>query len=126
MAYCLLGLFDVTMPLLYGEGGVGAFLRLQKEIANQTTDEILFPWTANIKVGGIFAPHPKCFEISGDIDETSYANLRPPYSITNKGFGFSLPKEVFDHADADGTILAYLACRLRSSSSAESFLCIHL
>ena len=48
MAYCLLGLFDVSMPLLYGEGGVGAFLRLQKEIANQTTDETLFAWTANI------------------------------------------------------------------------------
>lgn len=32
MAYCLLGLFDVNMPLLYGEGGPQAFLRLQEEI----------------------------------------------------------------------------------------------
>ena len=31
IAYCLMGLFGVNMPLLYGEGK-GAFLRLQKEI----------------------------------------------------------------------------------------------
>ena len=31
MAYCLLGLFDVNMPLLYGEGRK-AFLRLELEI----------------------------------------------------------------------------------------------
>ncbi|KAF0329463.1 het domain protein [Colletotrichum asianum] len=30
-AYCLLGLFDVNMPLLYGEGE-GSFIRLQEEI----------------------------------------------------------------------------------------------
>ncbi|KAI0391050.1 heterokaryon incompatibility protein-domain-containing protein [Xylariaceae sp. FL0594] len=27
MTYCLLGLFDIDMPLLYGEGGVKAFIR---------------------------------------------------------------------------------------------------
>lgn len=31
VAYCLLGLFDVNMPMLYGEGEK-AFLRLQTEI----------------------------------------------------------------------------------------------
>lgn len=31
-AYCLLGLFGIHMPLLYGEGGARAFLRLQEEI----------------------------------------------------------------------------------------------
>lgn len=32
MTYCLLGLFDVNMPLLYGEGSETAFLRLQLQI----------------------------------------------------------------------------------------------
>jgi len=32
IAYCLIGLFDINMPLLYGEGGVKAFRRLQEEI----------------------------------------------------------------------------------------------
>lgn len=32
LAYCLLGVFNVTMPLIYGEGRERAFRRLQKEI----------------------------------------------------------------------------------------------
>jgi hypothetical protein len=31
-AYSLLGIFDVHIPLLYGEGGERAFKRLQEEI----------------------------------------------------------------------------------------------
>jgi hypothetical protein len=31
-AYCLLGIFDIFMPLLYGEGKEKAFIRLQEEI----------------------------------------------------------------------------------------------
>ncbi|KAK4457972.1 heterokaryon incompatibility protein-domain-containing protein, partial [Cladorrhinum samala] len=41
MAYCLLGLFDINMPLLYGEGEK-AFLRLQEEILRQSEDDSLF------------------------------------------------------------------------------------
>lgn len=42
-AYCLLGLFDVNMPLLYGEGKK-AFIRLQQEIMKVTDDHSLFLW----------------------------------------------------------------------------------
>jgi hypothetical protein len=42
-AYCLLGLFDVNMPLLYGEGKK-AFLRLQEEIIRSSTDQTIFAW----------------------------------------------------------------------------------
>ena len=43
-AYCLLGIFDVTMPTLYGEGR-NAFRRLQEEIMKrQTHDTTLFAW----------------------------------------------------------------------------------
>jgi hypothetical protein len=31
-SYCLLGIFDVSMPLIYGEGGDRASRRLQEEI----------------------------------------------------------------------------------------------
>jgi hypothetical protein len=37
-AYCLMGLFDINMPLLYGEG-TNAFLRLQDEILKRTGDQ---------------------------------------------------------------------------------------
>ncbi|OIW27852.1 HET-domain-containing protein [Coniochaeta ligniaria NRRL 30616] len=40
MAYCLMGLFGVHMPLLYGEGEERAFRRLQGEIARGTNDQI--------------------------------------------------------------------------------------
>ncbi|RYP13679.1 hypothetical protein DL765_006761 [Monosporascus sp. GIB2] len=43
MAYCLLGIFDVNMPLLYGEGQK-AFSRLQDEIIKTTGDMSLFAW----------------------------------------------------------------------------------
>ena len=43
-AYCLLGLFDVHMPLIYGEGR-NAFLRLQKELITRHDDESVFAWT---------------------------------------------------------------------------------
>jgi len=43
MAYCLLGLFDVHMPLLYGEGRK-AFRRRQEKILKKTDDLSLLAW----------------------------------------------------------------------------------
>jgi hypothetical protein len=40
MAYCMLGIFDISMPLLYGEG-TKAFGRLQEEIVKTTTTRFL-------------------------------------------------------------------------------------
>ena len=42
-AYCLFGLFDVNMPLLYGEGS-RAFVRLQEEIMRSTADLSILGW----------------------------------------------------------------------------------
>ncbi|KAF7515383.1 hypothetical protein G7054_g14604 [Neopestalotiopsis clavispora] len=44
LAYCLLGIFDVTMPLLYGEGRK-SFIRLQEEIMKSGYDFTLFAWS---------------------------------------------------------------------------------
>lgn len=41
-AYSLLGLFDINMPLLYGEGREKAFVRLQEAIYNSTADHSIF------------------------------------------------------------------------------------
>ncbi|KAI0160743.1 HET-domain-containing protein [Xylariaceae sp. FL1272] len=43
IAYCLMGLFDVNMPLLYGEGRK-AFIRLQEEILKTSNDQSFFIW----------------------------------------------------------------------------------
>ena len=42
-AYCLLGLFNINMPTIYGEGHQ-AFQRLQQEIAKHYIDTTLFAW----------------------------------------------------------------------------------
>lgn len=44
IAYCLLGIFDVNMPMLYGEGEK-AFIRLQEEIIKTACDLSIFAWT---------------------------------------------------------------------------------
>ncbi|KAK4450278.1 heterokaryon incompatibility protein-domain-containing protein, partial [Podospora aff. communis PSN243] len=43
MSYCLLGIFDINMPMLYGEG-TKAFQRLQEEIIKRTNDLSIFAW----------------------------------------------------------------------------------
>lgn len=43
-AHSLLGLFNVNMPLLYGEGKV-AFQRLQEELVRTSQDSSIFAWT---------------------------------------------------------------------------------
>lgn len=43
-SYCLLGIFDLHMPLLYGEEEK-AFQRLQEEIIRSTADLSILAWT---------------------------------------------------------------------------------
>jgi hypothetical protein len=66
IAYSLMGIFNVFMPMLYGEGR-RAFIRLQEEIIKQTEDSTIFAWEANdtgdphINRRGIFAHSPSEF-----------------------------------------------------------------
>ncbi|KAF9220845.1 hypothetical protein BS17DRAFT_738923, partial [Gyrodon lividus] len=43
ISYCLLGIFDVQMPVMYGERDK-AFVRLQEAIIKKTSDPSLFDW----------------------------------------------------------------------------------
>ncbi|KAI0329181.1 hypothetical protein GY45DRAFT_1214979, partial [Cubamyces sp. BRFM 1775] len=43
-AYSLMGIFDVNMPIIYGEGGEKAFHRLQLEIIRRSSDLSIFAW----------------------------------------------------------------------------------
>jgi hypothetical protein len=42
-AYSLLGLFDISMPVIYGERE-NAFIRLQQHIIQKGKDESIFAW----------------------------------------------------------------------------------
>lgn len=84
-AYCLMGLFDVNMPLLYGEGQK-AFQRLQHEIVRSIEDESLFAWHEPVLESGIFAVSPRSFAWSGDISPLSHPRYnRTPFTVTNRG-----------------------------------------
>lgn len=45
-AHCLLGIFNIAMPLIYGEGS-GAFRRLQEEIIKRSNDLSIFAWDSS-------------------------------------------------------------------------------
>ncbi|KAL4070199.1 hypothetical protein V8B97DRAFT_545361 [Scleroderma yunnanense] len=60
-AYSLLGLLDVNMPMLYGEGKK-AFHRLQLEIIHTSNDQSIFAWGQyRWKPGSILADDPSFF-----------------------------------------------------------------
>lgn len=97
IAYCLLGLFDVNMPLLYGEGQRKAFVRLQGEIMKESDDHSLFAWclpTADNHESqgrGLLAHSPAEFASSGTIVAVRDLRLSSPYSMTNAGLCITLP-----------------------------------
>ncbi|KAI0129001.1 hypothetical protein BJ170DRAFT_732670 [Xylariales sp. AK1849] len=57
VAYSLLGIFDVNMPLLYGEGKK-AFQRLQEEIFKTSEDYTLLAWRSRAKGTGDMGRDP--------------------------------------------------------------------
>lgn len=64
-AYCHLGLFNVNMPFLYGEGSK-ACLRFQEEIMKVSTDLSILLWQGNASpMNGMLAAAPSSFEKDG-------------------------------------------------------------
>ena len=77
-AYCLLGIFDINMPLIYGEGAHKAFLRLQKEIVKATKDISLLAWEVDepLEAHGVFAKSPAAFLRSSKMARSDNAPTR--------------------------------------------------
>lgn len=111
VAYCLLGLFDVNMPLLYGEGNK-AFIRLQEEILRGSEDQSIFAWDASKWVCstgsvGVLAPSPAYFEDSGNISALSLPMGGDPF-ISSKGISITLSLQGTDPKCSDVAILSCL------------------
>ena len=87
IAYCLLGLFDVNLVPIYGEGPFKAFIRLQEEILKKLSDHSIFIWSPqhDTRNFGLLATSPKPFckhrECYSWIDETITSSAGPfdPY-----------------------------------------------
>ncbi|KAJ2894836.1 hypothetical protein MKZ38_007186 [Zalerion maritima] len=132
LAYCLMGIFDVNMPLLYGEGAK-SFTRLQEEILKVTDDQSIFAWAipdsgngGKEEICGLLAKHPKQFK-----DIRSMNPLPPllgresvPSSFTNQGLRVQLqlrPVASVDGMNVDEAVpeeyIAILDCSVTTGSS---------
>ena len=102
IAYCLMGIFDVNMPMLYGEGEK-AFIRLQEEIIKTSDDISIFSWcdpkASFSTYRGLLARSPSDFAQCKDV-EWVRTKAHPPYQITNKGIKMDskmIPRESRDN-----------------------------
>lgn len=102
MAYCLLGLFGINMPILYGEGE-DAFTRLQREIIGTSDDQTIFAWVGGhggAGAAGLLAKSPRDFAPSSQLSHIKVDKNRSPYNITNVGLSIELPLQpVSEHAN---------------------------
>ncbi|KAK5660639.1 hypothetical protein OQA88_12001 [Cercophora sp. LCS_1] len=96
-AYCIMGLFDVNMPLLYGEGRK-AFIRLQQEILKATNDQSLFAWACDnpdlprLETSGLMAKTPDVFKCASHVrpldPETDHESV---FEVVNQLVRITLP-----------------------------------
>ncbi|KAF1984457.1 HET-domain-containing protein [Aulographum hederae CBS 113979] len=118
-AYSLLGIFNVHMPMLYGEG-MNAFIRLQEEILKTSNDHTIFAWTG-VDEGhpGLLASSPSAFSSSGHMrcrTNPSQISFRKP------GIEMALSSRVV----AGYTYLAILDCVDESTSRSIAIFLRHM
>jgi hypothetical protein len=118
LAYCLMCLFNVNMPLLYGEGS-NAFRRLQEEIMKISTDQTIFvhynlsnsplrapKHTPIREETSLLATHPACFELSHKLHRIE--NQEQSFQLTNRELAVSMP--VYKVAGSRNEYVAIPAC----------------
>ncbi|KAI0719800.1 hypothetical protein C8T65DRAFT_635200 [Cerioporus squamosus] len=135
-AYSLLGIFDINMPTLYGEGR-RAFMRLQEDILKRIPDQTIFAWgkicqfssmrkNQSIELphdhASLFAPSPAYFKGCGRIGTVPHgvlaarlgAHLKvlplPEYTVSAYGIRTQFPLVSLFHS-----------CRLPPHAISESF-----
>ncbi|KAH8795608.1 heterokaryon incompatibility protein-domain-containing protein [Hyaloscypha finlandica] len=110
-AYCLLGIFDVNMPLLYGEGKK-AFRRLQEEIIKAECDLSIFAWTAEPSQSGqpdrryssILAESPMEFSGCRGIIKANESTFHADFSITNRGIRMHTSLLILETINSEGRL----------------------
>lgn len=117
IAYSLVGLLDVQLVPIYGEGRQ-TFQRLQKEILGRHLDESIFAWTAPAgslpshslpsasDQWGLLAPSPDCLKKSRDIVINGPWISRPSGHIQTTPEGAMFPISLKDLRTYNPAILA--------------------
>lgn len=90
LAYCLLGMFGINMPLLYGEGE-RAFIRLQEEIIRQSDDHSILAFDTLLSTNSLLADHPNLFRDMRNLRPSLHSRITPPFALTNAGLSLRTP-----------------------------------
>lgn len=106
-AYSLLGIFGVSIPIVYGEGN-RAFARLQEEIMKFSNDQSIFAWCTEKPDGTVLmADSPDDFASSRGIVVWG----RPKsFQLTNQGLRATLPV-IVEQKKHETSLLAVLNLR---------------
>lgn len=124
-AYCLMGLFNVNMPMIYGERE-RAFIRLQEQIISKSTDESIFAWDLDLLDDstrdakevycGLLATSPACFARCGNVISTGHSL---GFHINQFGLSILLPAALYTL----GTYQAHLnVARVKTAGHCAIFL----
>ncbi|TVY81980.1 Vegetative incompatibility protein HET-E-1 [Lachnellula suecica] len=119
-AYSLLGLLNINMTLLYGEGEK-AFTRLQEEIIRKSADSSVFAWFRGAKYG-LLAPSPAYFGSCSKVILCSGGTVAHSFELTHRGLRMKL--RILKQRSKGNTFLAVLNCRMEDEF--ERVLCLHL
>ncbi|QMW40715.1 hypothetical protein G4B11_003995 [Aspergillus flavus] len=124
-AYCLMGIFGINMPPIYGEGK-NAFIRLQEEIMKVLDDHSIFAWRSDSEEenhGGLLATSPDAFrESSNVVPYNPFTTLEGPLTVSSKGISLELR---FIGVGHPGLGLAILHCT-EGKSNEDRLIAIHL
>ncbi|KAJ8105962.1 hypothetical protein ONZ43_g7223 [Nemania bipapillata] len=84
--YSLLGLFGISLPLIYGEGRSRAFNRLQRELITVYNDDSIFAWKAPQPNRHLSGGHWKGYNPGGGILAPSIREFWDAFSVRSFGF----------------------------------------
>lgn len=87
-AYSLIGIFGVSLSVIYGEGLDRAFRRLQDEIMKTSFDQTLFVWRSRRKSSGLLAQKPADFADTPELGRW-HPSVIAPFSMTNVGISIT-------------------------------------
>ena len=124
VAYCLLGIFDVSMPMVYGEGRRHAFFRLQEQIIRKIRDDSILAWglappgsrdaapdtgsLTNVGHGNVLADHPSDFVSCGTIIKGRQQNgLTYALEISGDGVRANLALDEQPSGDVSAVLCCY-------------------
>lgn len=126
LAYSLLGIFGINMPLLYGEEE-RAFLRLQAEIISSCPDPTILAWMQRLETSedyledlddsysGVMASSPSSFQDCAEVKSLSNQPLFD-FSMSNRGIQLRAQFGLLPLRASRGSCIVLPVCEIRNQA----------